>query len=62
MDEATSALDAESESAVQNTLDEASEGRTTITVSHRLSAIKKSQIIYRLKDGRLRVLNRKNNI
>ena len=38
--QATSALDTESEKVVQAALDQAKQGRTTITIAHRLSTIK----------------------
>ena len=53
LDEATSALDTQSEGIVQDALNKASEGRTTITVAHRLSTIKDAHCIYVMGDGAL---------
>mmetsp|Transcript_74346 Transcript_74346/g.177339 ORF Transcript_74346/g.177339 Transcript_74346/m.177339 type:complete len:1235 (-) Transcript_74346:315-4019(-) len=56
LDEATSALDNESERLVQATLDSLNTvvGRsiTTISIAHRLTTIKSSDVIYVLRDGR----------
>ncbi|KAI4350799.1 hypothetical protein L6164_005214 [Bauhinia variegata] len=51
LDEATSALDSESESLVQNALDQASMGRTTLVVAHKLSTIRNADLIAVVNGG-----------
>ncbi|WP_028645630.1 ABC transporter ATP-binding protein [Nocardioides sp. URHA0020] len=51
LDEATSALDNETEREVQAALDEMAEGRTTITIAHRLSTVRNADQIAVLSAG-----------
>ncbi|GAA6027193.1 hypothetical protein JCM8097_002472 [Rhodosporidiobolus ruineniae] len=53
LDEATSALDTQSETIVQDALDRAAAGRTTITIAHRLSTIKDADQIIVLTAGHI---------
>ncbi|CAF1611061.1 unnamed protein product [Rotaria magnacalcarata] len=51
LDEATSALDNKNEKIVQEALDRACKGRTTIVIAHRLAAVKNAHRIYVLDKG-----------
>lgn len=51
LDEATSSIDVHGEGIVQAALDRASNNRTTISIAHRLSTVKKAHKIIVLKDG-----------
>ncbi|MDF1681438.1 ABC transporter ATP-binding protein/permease [Ponticaulis sp.] len=53
LDEATSALDSQTETLVQRAIHEASKGRTTVTVAHRLSTIMHADQIIVLSDGKV---------
>ncbi|KAI8865271.1 P-loop containing nucleoside triphosphate hydrolase protein, partial [Ramicandelaber brevisporus] len=53
LDEATSALDSTSERVVQEALDRAAAGRTTIAIAHRLSTIQNADLILVFKDGQI---------
>ena len=53
LDEATSALDAESEILVQQGLNAAMRGRTTLIIAHRLATVQKAQRIVVLEHGRI---------
>ena len=53
LDEAASALDQATEAAIHKTLKKVSQGRTVISVTHRLTSIVDSDIIYVLNHGRL---------
>jgi ABC-type multidrug transport system fused ATPase/permease subunit len=53
LDEATSALDAESEAAVMAALDAVSVNRTVITIAHRLSTMRRADVVAVLAGGRV---------
>ena len=53
LDEATAHLDSESEVAVQQALDRAMEGRTSIVIAHRLSTVRNADLIVVVDHGRI---------
>lgn len=53
LDEATSALDTVSERVVQEALDAAARGRTTLSIAHRLSTVIAADVIHVVEAGRI---------
>ena len=53
LDEATSALDTVSERIVQEALDQAARGRTTLSIAHRLSTVIDADVIHVVDGGRI---------
>jgi ATP-binding cassette subfamily C protein len=53
LDEATSALDAETERSLHLALADFLDGRTTIIIAHRLSAVKQADHVYVFEDGQI---------
>ncbi|MCF7355105.1 ABC transporter ATP-binding protein [Vibrio sp. CK2-1] len=53
LDEATSALDTATESRLHKAMNAFLDGRTTLIVAHRLSAVQQADLIYVLEDGKV---------
>jgi subfamily B ATP-binding cassette protein MsbA len=53
LDEATSSLDTESESFIQDSLEQLLEGRTTFVIAHRLSTIRRAGLILVIERGEI---------
>lgn len=53
LDEATSALDSESERLIQESLEQLSQGRTVVTIAHRLSTVIKADQIIVIEQGQV---------
>ncbi|KAL1405645.1 GTPase-activating protein [Vanrija albida] len=62
LDEATSALDGQSERVVQDALDRASVGRTTIVIAHRLATVKNADKILVMGGGEIIEQGTHNNL
>ncbi|WP_224753412.1 ATP-binding cassette domain-containing protein [Paenibacillus terricola] len=56
MDEATSALDSESEREIVQALRRLSEGKTTITIAHRLYTVRDADAIIVMDQGRIQAI------
>ena len=54
LDEATSSLDADSEETVQNAILNLTKNKTTLVIAHRLSTIHKADVIFVIKEGKIR--------
>jgi ATP-binding cassette, subfamily B, bacterial PglK len=52
-DEATSALDNKTEKEVTSAINAAADGRTMITIAHRMSTVKKANKVYKIANGQL---------
>jgi ATP-binding cassette subfamily B protein/subfamily B ATP-binding cassette protein MsbA len=53
LDEPTSALDVETEALVMQAIERLMEGRTTFIIAHRLSTVRRCDLIVVLRDGRI---------
>ena len=62
LDEATSALDTVTEQRIQQSLDELSQGRTSIIIAHRLSTVKNADMIAVVEDEHIVELGSHNEL
>ncbi|GHV53321.1 ABC transporter ATP-binding protein [Synergistales bacterium] len=53
LDEATSSIDTEAELAIQRAISKSLEGRTSFLIAHRLSTVKKADLILAVRDGKI---------
>ena len=53
LDEATASVDTQTERAIQEALEKLVQGRTTISIAHRLSTLRNADYLIVLKDGEI---------
>jgi ATP-binding cassette subfamily B protein len=53
LDDSTSSVDTQTERLIQQALDHLMEGRTTFVIAHRLSTVRRADLILVLEDGRI---------
>jgi ATP-binding cassette subfamily B multidrug efflux pump len=53
LDDSTSSVDTETEKLIQGALERLMEGRTTFVIAHRLSTVRRADLILVMKDGRI---------
>jgi ATP-binding cassette subfamily B protein len=53
LDEATAAIDTETEAAIQESLEQLQQNRTTIAIAHRLSTLRNADTLAVLNDGQI---------
>ena len=53
LDDSTSSVDTETEHLIQQALDRLMQGRTTFVIAHRLSTVRRADLILVLKDGHI---------
>ena len=58
LDEATSALDNDTETAVMEAIDNLAGTKTLLIIAHRLTTIKNCNIVYEIKDKKVRMINK----
>jgi ATP-binding cassette subfamily B protein/ATP-binding cassette subfamily C protein len=56
LDEATSALDDETEKKIMEEIYQVSAGKTLLVIAHRLSTLRKCEVMYRLNQGNIRLV------
>ncbi len=58
LDEATSALDTDTETAVMEAIDSLAGSKTLIIIAHRLTTIRNCDVVYEVKDGKVKLVKK----